>query len=75
MESRLDKIRLCALLVNATPFEGQQMVVALGIVVAERNGRSTMARRSESHFGNNGCSVGCNRDLDTYSAIVAASLV
>lgn len=31
LESRLDKIRLCALLVDATPFEGQQMVVALGI--------------------------------------------
>lgn len=31
MESRLDKTRLCALLVDATPFEGQQMVVALGI--------------------------------------------
>src|ERR1017187_10060599 len=31
MESRLDKIRLCALLIDATPFEGQQMVAALGI--------------------------------------------
>ena len=31
MESRLDKTRLCALLVDATPFEGQQMVAALGI--------------------------------------------
>lgn len=31
MERRLDKIRLCALLVDATPFAGQQMVVALGI--------------------------------------------
>jgi hypothetical protein len=27
MENRLDKIRLCALLIDATPFEGQQMVV------------------------------------------------
>ena len=31
MESRLDKTRLCALMVDATPFEGQQMVAALGI--------------------------------------------
>src|ERR1041385_5813123 len=31
MESRLDKIRLCALLIDATPFEGQQIVAALGI--------------------------------------------
>jgi transposase-like protein len=31
MESRLDKTRLCALLVDATPFEGQQMIAALGI--------------------------------------------
>ena len=31
MERKLDKLRLCALLIDATPFEGQQMVVALGI--------------------------------------------
>jgi len=31
MERRLDKTRLCALLVDATPFQGQQMVAALGI--------------------------------------------
>jgi putative transposase len=31
MERRLDKLRLCALLIDATPFEGQQMIVALGI--------------------------------------------
>jgi len=31
MEQRLDKTRLCALLIDATPFEGQQMVAALGI--------------------------------------------
>ena len=31
MERRLDKMRLCALLIDATPFAGQQMVVALGI--------------------------------------------
>ena len=31
MERRLDKTRLCALMVDATPFEGQQMVAALGI--------------------------------------------
>jgi transposase-like protein len=31
MERRLDKLKLCALLVDATPFAGQQMVVALGI--------------------------------------------
>jgi putative transposase len=39
MESRLDKIRLCALLVDATPFEGQQMVAALGI---GQDGRKTI---------------------------------
>ena len=31
MERRLDKTRLCALLIDATPFAGQQLVVALGI--------------------------------------------
>jgi transposase-like protein len=31
MERRLDKTRFCALLIDATPFEGQQMVAALGI--------------------------------------------
>jgi putative transposase len=31
MERRLDKLSLCALLIDATPFEGQQMVVAMGI--------------------------------------------
>jgi len=31
MERRLDKIQLCALLIDATPFAGQQMVAALGI--------------------------------------------
>lgn len=31
MERRLDKLRFCALLIDATPFEGQQMIVALGI--------------------------------------------
>jgi len=31
MERRLGKTRICALLVDATPFEGQQMVAALGI--------------------------------------------
>jgi transposase-like protein len=31
MERRLDKTRVCALLIDATPFAGQQMVAALGI--------------------------------------------
>ena len=31
MERRLDKLQFCALLIDATPFEGQQMVVVLGI--------------------------------------------
>ena len=31
MERRLDKMKFCALLIDATPFEGQQMVAALGI--------------------------------------------
>lgn len=31
MERRLNKLQLCALLIDATPFEGQQMIVALGI--------------------------------------------
>ena len=31
MERRLDQLKLCALLIDATPFAGQQMVVALGI--------------------------------------------
>src|SRR5437899_4528759 len=39
MERRLDKMRLCALLIDATPFEGQQMVAALGI---GEDGRETI---------------------------------
>jgi putative transposase len=39
MEHRLEKTRLCALLVDATPFEGQQMVAALGIA---QDGRKTI---------------------------------
>jgi putative transposase len=39
MERRLDKIQLCALLIDATPFEGQQMVAALGIA---QDGRKTI---------------------------------
>ena len=39
MERRWDKLRLCALLIDATPFEGQQMVVALGI---GQDGRKTI---------------------------------
>jgi transposase-like protein len=31
MERRLNKMKFCALLINARPFEGQQMVAALGI--------------------------------------------
>src|SRR3954471_4853281 len=31
MERRLDKKKFCALLIDATPFEGQHMIVALGI--------------------------------------------
>lgn len=36
MERRLDQTQLCALLIDATPFEGQQMVAALGVA---RDGR------------------------------------
>ena len=39
MERRLDKLKLCALLIDATPFEGQQMVAALGI---GQDGRKTI---------------------------------
>jgi transposase-like protein len=39
MERRLDKTQLCALLIDATPFEGQQMVAALGI---GQDGRQTI---------------------------------
>lgn len=39
IERRLDKTRLCALLIDATPFAGQQMVVALGI---DEYGRKTI---------------------------------
>ncbi|HEV2324926.1 MAG TPA: IS256 family transposase [Terracidiphilus sp.] len=31
MERRLDKMKFCALLVDGTPFEGQQMIAAMGI--------------------------------------------
>src|SRR5215467_2766699 len=39
MERRLDQMRLCALLIDATPFQGQQLVVALGI---NEDGRKTV---------------------------------
>jgi putative transposase len=39
MERRLDKVRLCALMIDATPFQGQQMVAALGI---GEDGRKTI---------------------------------
>ena len=39
MERRLDKMRLCALLIDATPFAGQQMVAALGI---SQDGKKTI---------------------------------
>jgi len=39
MERRLDQMKFCALLIDATPFEGQQMVVALGI---GQDGRKTI---------------------------------
>jgi putative transposase len=39
MERRLDKLRFCGLLIDATPFEGQQMVAALGI---GQDGRKTI---------------------------------
>ena len=39
MERRLDKLKLCALLIDATPFDGQQMVAALGI---SQDGRKTI---------------------------------
>ena len=39
MERRLDKMRVCALLIDATPFAGQQIVAALGI---GEDGRKTI---------------------------------
>jgi putative transposase len=39
IERRLDKARVCALLIDATPFAGQQMVVALAI---DEYGRKTI---------------------------------
>ena len=39
MERRLDKTKLCALLIDATPFAGQQMVVGLGI---SQDGKKTI---------------------------------
>ena len=39
MERRRDKLRRCALLIDATPFEGQQLIAALGI---GQDGRKTI---------------------------------
>src|SRR3984893_16754144 len=39
LERKLDKLKLCALLIDATPFAGQQMVAALGI---SEDGRKTI---------------------------------
>ena len=51
MERRLDKTRLCALLIDATPFEGQQMVAALGIAPgrAENDLRHSARRHRKRH--------------------------
>src|SRR5438046_8896490 len=49
MERRLDKIDLCALLIDATPFEGQQMVAALGI---GQHGRKTISGIRQRARGN-----------------------
>jgi transposase-like protein len=43
MERRLDKMRLCALLIDATPFQGQHMVAALGI--GEDGGKTILGLR------------------------------
>ena len=43
MERRLDKMRLCALLIDATPFQGQHMVAALGI--GEDGGKTILGQR------------------------------
>ena len=61
MERRLDKMRLCALLIDATPFEGQQMVAALGIgedgrendlgYPARRHGKRDGGRRVAGRLG------------------------
>lgn len=39
LERRLEKVKLCALLIDATPFAGQQLVAALGI---RQDGRKTI---------------------------------
>jgi len=39
LERRLDKLRFCALLIDGTPFAGQQMIAALGI---GQDGRKTI---------------------------------
>jgi putative transposase len=39
LERKLDKLKLCALLIDATPFAGQQMVAALGV---SQDGRKTI---------------------------------
>jgi putative transposase len=39
LERKLDKVKLCALLIDATPFAGQQMVAVLGI---SQDGRKTI---------------------------------
>lgn len=39
LERRLDKLKLCVLLIDATPFASRQMVVALGI---SQDGKKTI---------------------------------
>jgi transposase-like protein len=39
LERKLDKLKLCALLIDATPFAGQQMVAVLGV---SQDGRKTI---------------------------------
>jgi transposase-like protein len=52
MERRLEKIRLCALLIDATPFAGQQMVAALGI---GEDGRKTILGLRPRREGKRDC--------------------
>src|ERR1700685_3476577 len=67
MERRLDKTRLCALLIDATPFEARQMVAALGIaqdgrkmILGIRQGATENATVVGELLGDLGSQIGCN---------------
>ena len=73
MERRLDKVRLCALLIDATPFAGQQMVAALGI--SQGRAEDDLGRSARSHGKRDGGGGAAGRADESRSGLRRAAAV